>query len=73
MEIDFSGVFTYMHTEISLVAVIVIAVLSFLFSIAGCVIGISMGKRFKVNVELLGGIILMVIGIKIFVEHMFFS
>lgn len=54
-------------------AVIVIAVVSFLFSIAGCVIGISMGKRFKVNVELLGGIILMVIGIKIFVEHMFFS
>lgn len=44
---------------------------SFVLSILGCLIGIYFGKRFKVNVEVFGGVILIAIGLKIFVEHMF--
>ncbi len=47
-----------------------IALGSFLFTISGCVIGISFGKRFKLNVELIGGIILFLIGTKILIEHL---
>ena len=46
----------------------IIGLVSFLFSICGYHIGKYMGKRFKVNVELIGGIILVLIGIKIWIE-----
>ncbi len=52
-------------------AVSVIALVSFVCSIVGYLIGIVFGKRFHFNVEFLGGIILLAIGIKIFIEHMF--
>jgi manganese efflux pump family protein len=51
-------------------AVGIIALGSFLFTIVGCVIGIMFGKKFKINVELIGGIILFGIGTKILVEHL---
>jgi len=47
-----------------------IACVSFLFSILGCIIGSVLGTRFKLNVELIGGLILIGIGIKIWVEGM---
>jgi len=50
-----------------------IALGSFLITIIGCIIGIEFGKRFKLNVNLIGGLILITIGVKIFCEHMFFS
>jgi len=52
-------------------ASIIIALVSFLFTTIGCVIGITFGKRFKINVELIGGIILFAIGTKILIEHLF--
>ena len=51
----------------------IIALGSFVITILGCVIGIEFGKRFKLNVNLIGGLILIGIGIKIFVEHVFLS
>lgn len=51
----------------------VIALGSAVFSTMGCVIGIEFGRRFKLNVNLIGGLILVGIGVKIFVEHVFFS
>ena len=45
-----------------------IACVSFLFSLMGSFIGSVFGKRFKVNVELIGGLILIGIGIKIWAE-----
>lgn len=45
----------------------IIALTSFLFSIMGYEIGRRVGKL-KVNVELIGGIILVTIGLKIFIE-----
>ena len=46
----------------------IIGLVSFLFSMGGYHIGKYMGQRFKVNVELIGGIILVLIGIKIWAE-----
>lgn len=50
-------------------AVAIIAAVSFIFSIAGYAIGRQFGTRFKLNVELIGGLILIAIGLKIFIEH----
>ena len=49
-----------------------IGLVSSLMSAAGLYLGVKFGKRFagKVRAELLGGIILIIIGIKIFIEHM---
>lgn len=47
----------------------IIAIVSFLFTIVGCVLGITFGKRIKFNVEAIGGAILIAIGLKIFIEH----
>lgn len=58
-------------TEILPLGASIIALGSFAITILGCVIGIEFGKRFKLNVNLTGGLILIGIGVKIFVEHMF--
>lgn len=58
--------------EILWLGISIIALVSFLFSIVGYSIGVVFGKRFKVNVELIGGIILVAIGLKIFIEGLFF-
>ena len=50
----------------------IIFAVSFLFSILGCVVGIHFGKRFRFNVEAVGGLILIFIGVKILIEHLFF-
>ncbi len=51
-------------------AVGIIALGSLLFTLLGCVIGVTCGKRFKLNVELIGGLILFGIGVKILIEHL---
>lgn len=48
--------------------VVLIAFVSFLFAVIGCFIGSLFGKRFKENVELIGGLILVGIGLKIWAE-----
>lgn len=50
-------------------AAFVIGLCATLFSIAGLCIGIKAGQHLKFRTELLGGIILIGIGIKIFIEH----
>lgn len=45
---------------------------SFLFTVLGCVLGVRFGKGLKLNVEAIGGVILISIGVKILVEHLFF-
>ena len=53
-----------------LLPVTIIAIGSFLFSVAGFVIGAYAGKRISFPVEIIGGIILIGIGVKILVEHL---
>ena len=45
-------------------------IVSFIFSIMGSVLGTYFGRHMKLNMELWGGIILILIGVKILVEHL---
>lgn len=51
------------------IAVINIGIISFIFSIIGVLIGVNFKKKLKFNVEILGGLILIGIGLKILIEH----
>ena len=50
-----------------------ICCVTFIFSFAGVFIGKKFGTVLNNKAEILGGIILISIGVKIFIEHMFFS
>lgn len=49
--------------------VILIALVSFLFSMAGTSIGFRFGQLKRINVRLIGGLVLIGIGVKILIEH----
>ncbi|MBP1677889.1 MAG: hypothetical protein H6Q20_2448 [Bacteroidetes bacterium] len=51
-------------------AIASIGAISFLFSFIGVYMGASFGLRIKLNVEVIGGIILIGIGLKILIEHL---
>ena len=63
-----TGVIFIPHPERLWIGVGIIALVSFLFAMAGYLLGLFTGKKLHFNVELLGGIILVLIGIKIFIE-----
>lgn len=63
-----TGVIFIPHPEMLWLAVGVIALTCFLFSFTGFVIGHLVGARLRMNVTILGGVILILIGVKIFVE-----
>ena len=56
-----------------LFALLMIGLASFLFSVVGNAIGIYARRHLPVNMELVGGIVLIAIGVKIFLEHTLFS
>ncbi len=51
----------------------IIGVVTFLFSAFGVYFGCKVGTKLNLKLDLIGGIILMGIGIKILIEHLFFS
>jgi len=51
-------------------SIAIIGSISFLFTFIGMYIGVHFGKRFHVKVELIGGLILVGIGLKILLEHL---
>ena len=51
-------------------AVLFIGITTFLFSIAGMRIGVTFGMKFKTKAEIAGGVILILIGLKILLEHL---
>jgi putative Mn2+ efflux pump MntP len=53
-------------------AMIIIGLISILFTFLGMYIGVHFGKRFHVKVEAIGGFILIGIGIKILIEHLIY-
>lgn len=62
---------TFAFLRVSLVSSIsLIGVITFLFSFAGVIIGNKFGARFKSKAEIAGGAVLIIIGIKILVEHL---
>ena len=64
--------FAFLEVQI-LPAIALIGVTTFTFSAAGVKIGNVFGVRFKSKAELTGGVILILLGIKILVEHLFFA
>lgn len=54
-------------------SITIIGFTSFALSIAGTLIGIFCGKRFHLRMELWGGLVLILIGAKILIEHLFLS
>lgn len=50
----------------------IIGLFTFSFSFSGALIGRKFGEKFKNKAEMLGGIILILLGIKILIEHLFF-
>ena len=53
-------------------AIPIIGLTTFAFSVVGLLIGKKVGTRFHAGAEILGGVILIAIGLKILVEHLFF-
>lgn len=51
-------------------AVAIIGTISFIFTFFGMFIGVRFGKQFHLKVEMIGGIILIGIGLKILIEHL---
>lgn len=63
-----TGVIFIPHPEVLWLAMGVIAATCFLFSMIGFIIGHLVGARLRMNVTILGGIILILIGLKICLE-----
>ena len=61
--------FAFMDVSI-LPAILLIGAATFLFSAAGVKIGHQFGARFKSKAEMAGGIILIVIGLSVLLEHL---
>ena len=61
--------FAFLQVEL-LPSVSLIGVTTFLFSAAGVYIGAVFGSRFKAAAETAGGLILILIGLKILLEHL---
>lgn len=68
-----TGVIFITSPEFIWQAVGIIGFISFIFSIAGLWLGVRFRKRFTFNVEVLGGLILIGIGIKILLEHLYIT
>ena len=63
--------FSFVELAVSIVAaVLVIGVTTFCLSCAGVFIGNAFGVRYKARAELVGGAILVLIGLKILLEHL---
>lgn len=61
--------FAFLNVNVAL-AVTLIGITTFLFSVAGVKIGGVFGARFKNKAELAGGLILICLGLKILLEHL---
>ena len=67
-----TGIVFVPYPGIIWIAITIIGLISFLFTFFGMYIGIHFGKRFHVKVEAIGGLILIGIGFKILLEHLFY-
>ncbi len=62
---------TFAFLEVNIIfAVLMIGVITFIISILGVFIGNRFGNKFEKSAQILGGVILIFIGIKILIEHL---
>ena len=64
-----TGIIFVPYPQVIWKSVAIIGLISFIFSISGMIIGIRLGKDLHLKVEILGGLILIGIGLKILLEH----
>ena len=64
--------FAFLHVDLTR-SVITVGLTTALFSAAGVQIGHLFGNRWRSHAELLGGVVLISMGLKILVEHLFFN
>jgi putative Mn2+ efflux pump MntP len=58
------------HLRNIIIPTTIIGLVSFIFSLCGSILGVTLGKRIKLHAELFGGILLIAIGFKILIEHL---
>ena len=63
--------FAVMETRI-FISSIIIGITTFIISFSGVILGKRLGVKLKTGAEVFGGIILISIGLKILIEHLFF-
>lgn len=63
---------SFLHVDMFQSAII-IGITTFIFSMAGLFIGKKIGCYLKKGAEIIGGVILILIGVKICIEHLFFA
>lgn len=74
LAVGISFAFTGYNDLVSLTEpLLAIGFASFVISLTGSLIGIFFGKRFNFRMEFLGGLVLIGIGTKILIEHLFFN
>ena len=67
------GVSFAFFPEINIISsVAVIGIITFALSLAGVLVGNKFGSKYEKKAGIAGGIILILIGAKIFIEHLFF-
>ena len=65
---------TFAFFKINIIkAILIIGIITFTLSLFGVIIGNKFGDKFHGKAEIVGGVILILIGIKIFLEHSGFS
>ncbi len=65
-----TGIVFVPFPDIIWIAISIIGFISFIFSVIGLYSGFRFKKKFKFNVEIIGGIILFGIGLKILIKHL---
>lgn len=62
---------TFAFFEVDLIlAILIIGIITFMLSFLGVIIGNKFGDKFQNKAEFIGGIILIIIGLKILLEHL---
>ena len=61
--------FAFLQTSLA-VPIIAIGVVTFTLSFAGYLFGSALGRIFKSKIKAVGGVILILIGVKILLEHL---
>jgi len=65
---------TFAFLQVKIIpAVLLIGLTTFVFSAAGIQIGSVFGLKYKSKAEFFGGCVLILLGVKILIEHLFFS
>lgn len=64
---------TFAFFKVSILsAILIIGIITFILCVIGVKIGNIFGEKYKSKAEIIGGIILILIGFKILIEHLFF-